>query len=401
MLKFKRNKLVSVVKKDKDTLLVHGVLDDDVYGLELDISFKISDLEIIKIDGKWNRFTTPECPRATQFLQEAVGFRVGEEGYGQKVFKVVGRKSCRHYANLLLECSHSAKEAVLVIKYQDAKKDTPELTFDEFVAGTMAGTAAGAAENTKKDDPEKSSDKKVVDEQKSSRKAAANKKSKTISKKKGNKAPGEMVIDLHVHTSPSSPCSSAAVGDLIQEAKRIGLDAICLTDHNYVWDPDQVEALRQKYDFLVLRGNEITTKQGDVVVFGMDKDIQGILDISELRQEVEEVDGFMIAAHPIRGFLVFGASQVGLTPEKAMERPMFKSVDAIEVLNGKVTEKENDFALEVAEGLGLFVTGGSDAHEVLEVGKYATRFSEKINDEKELVAALKSGNYSPVIFRKD
>ncbi|MBW1813927.1 MAG: DUF2889 domain-containing protein, partial [Deltaproteobacteria bacterium] len=136
MLKFKRNKLVSVVKKDKDTLLVHGVLDDDVYGLELDISFKISDLEIIKIDGKWNRFTTPECPRATQFLQEAVGFRVGEEGYGQKVFKVVGRKSCRHYANLLLECSHSAKEAVLVIKYQDAKKDTPELTFDEFVAGT-------------------------------------------------------------------------------------------------------------------------------------------------------------------------------------------------------------------------------------------------------------------------
>ena len=84
-----------------------------------------------------------------------------------------------------------------------------------------------------------------------------------------------------------------------------------------------------------------------------------------------------------------------------MERSLFKWVDAVEVLNGKVTEKENSFAMTVAKGIGLPATGGSDAHEVAEVGKYANRFFDSINNEKDLIKALKSGNYSPVAFRKE
>ncbi|MCP4667082.1 MAG: PHP domain-containing protein, partial [Deltaproteobacteria bacterium] len=193
-------------------------------------------------------------------------------------------------------------------------------------------------------------------------------------RKKG-KASGGMVIDLHVHTSPASPCSSAPVDRLVEEAKKIGLDGICLTDHNFLWDPGLVAGLREKHGFLVMRGNEITTDQGDMVVFGLYKDIQGIIQLKELREEVRRAGGFMIVAHPFRGFLTFGVGQLGLTPEKAMERPLLKMVDAVEVLNGKVTEQENRFASEVAAGLGLPVTGGSDAHEVDEVGVYATRFA--------------------------
>jgi hypothetical protein len=99
--------------------------------------------------------------------------------------------------------------------------------------------------------------------------------------------------------------------------------------------------------------------------------------------------------------LTFGVGKLGLTPEKAMERTLFKFVDAVEVLNGKVTEKENRFAAKVAEGLKLPTTGGSDAHEVSAVGMFATRFFQPIQDEKGLVDALKSGNYSPVVFRKE
>ena len=84
-----------------------------------------------------------------------------------------------------------------------------------------------------------------------------------------------------------------------------------------------------------------------------------------------------------------------------MERPLFRSVDAVEVLNSKVTDKENRFASEVAAGLGLPTTGGSDAHEVSEVGIYATRFSRTINHERDLVAALRGGAYSPVTFREE
>ena len=98
---------------------------------------------------------------------------------------------------------------------------------------------------------------------------------------------------------------------------------------------------------------------------------------------------------------MFGADQIGLTPEKAMTRELFQSVDAIEVLNGKVTKDENDFALKVADTMGLPITGGSDAHEVKEVGKYATRFADLIQNEADLLNALKSGNYTPVYFRKE
>ena len=188
---------------------------------------------------------------------------------------------------------------------------------------------------------------------------------------------------------------------MIREAKRIGLDGICLTDHNHVWDKAEVEDLRKKYGFPVFRGNEITTDQGDVVVFGLERNIKSIIKLEELRQEVKDAGGFMIVAHPFRGFLTFNVGQLGLTPEKAMERPLFKQVDAVEVLNSKVTAQENDFASKVAEGLDLPETGGSDAHEVVDVGIYATRFAGLIKDEKDLITALKGGDYSPVSFRKE
>ena len=73
----------------------------------------------------------------------------------------------------------------------------------------------------------------------------------------------------------------------------------------------------------------------------------------------------------------------------------------MEVLNGKVTKDENRFASRVADGLGLPATGWSDAHELAEVGHYATRISGTIKNEKDLVAALKGGQYTPVTFRKN
>ena len=383
MLRFMRKKTVSIHRQDPETMAVHGILDDDIYSIEIDIIVSVATLEILTIKGKWNRWTTPECPRSIAFLQEAVGYKI-EPGLKEKVHKVVGRKSCRHFANLLMECCHSAKEAALVIQWEDAKKERPELGFEDFLNKTTSTTAPADLAQTA--EPAKTARPKA-------RIYTPIKERKII--KKG------LVIDLHVHTSPASPCSSARVDDLIVEAKQIGLDGICLTDHNFLWSPEQIEDLRQKHGFLVLGANEITTDQGDVLVFGLPTDIKGIIKISDLQIEAAEHEAFMIAAHPIRGFLVFGADQIGLTPEKAMTRELFQSVDAIEVLNGKVTKDENDFALKVADTMGLPITGGSDAHEVKEVGKYATRFADLIQNEADLVNALKSGNYTPIYFRKE
>jgi hypothetical protein len=68
-------------------------------------------------------------------------------------------------------------------------------------------------------------------------------------------------------------------------------------------------------------------------------------------------------------------------------------------MNCKVTETENKFAARVATGLRLPATGGSDAHQASAVGIFATRFCQVIKDEKTLIQALKSGEFSPLAFR--
>jgi len=380
MLKFVRNKLVSIQRKDEDTLTAHGVLEDDIYGLEVDVTLSLSDIKILSVDGKWSRTENSECPRAIPFLQEAVGLRM-DEGFSRRVNKTVGRKACPHFANILLECCHAARDAATVIKGETEKDKSPGLGFDEFLSGDAEKPASQPGSHPVSAPPR------------------SGQKEDSLSQAGRGKKLGGMVIDLHVHTFPASPCSSIPVGELIAEAKEIGLDAICLTEHNHVWDPKEVAELSQKNNFLVLRGNEITTDQGDMIVFGLEKEIKGIVKLEELREEVLRAGGFMIVAHPFRGFLTFGVGKLGLTPEKAMERPLFKLVDAVEILNSKVTKKENDFAARVAAGLHLPATGGSDAHEASAVGIYATRFSRVIQDEKGLIEALKSGDYSPIAFR--
>lgn len=365
MLKFTRNKLASVYRKDEKTLSVHGVLEDDLYGLEVDLDLDLSRMEILAVRGKWNRMENSECPRAIPFLQEAVGFCLEEADFVRKVQKIVGRKACRHFADLLLECCDAVRDAAVVIRREEGREKEARLAANHLFGGAKDAPRAGR--------PEKDG-------------------------KNGGRA-GGVVIDLHVHSHPASPCSTITLRELIEEAKEIGLDGICLTDHNHRWEPRKVEDLRQKHGFLILRGNEITTDQGDILVFGLEEDVREIVSLAELRRKVLAAGGFMIATHPFRGFLTFGIGHLGLTVEKAMERPVFKLVDAVEVLNGKVAEQENSFAAKVAQGLRLPATGGSDAHGAGEVGLYATRFPGPVQNEQDLIAALKKGDYSPVRLR--
>jgi predicted metal-dependent phosphoesterase TrpH len=397
MFEFMRNKVIDVTRLDQETLAVHGILDDSIYSLELDFKVNISDLICSGIKGRWLRWTTPECPRAIHFLNEAEGFCL-KVGIDNKIHKTIGRRSCRHFANLFIECAHAVREAVKLLDWQEAQKDNPELTFKQFMLNdekVPVTESSVVMENQKKLSSTVSGG---AGGDAASGKPPVRVESPVISRESH---PGQdnFVIDMHVHTSPASPCASDAVDAMIEEAKRIGLQGICLTDHNYVWSADAVQALREKHDFLVLRANEIITEQGDVLVFGFYEDIQGVTKLAELNKRVAAVDGFIVAAHPFRGFLTFGADDVGLTSDSAMAREMFKWVDGVETLNGKVTDTENKLSLDVAKGLGLPSTGGSDAHDVSTVGVYATVFEQIIDSEEGLLAALKEGKYRPMTFR--
>jgi predicted metal-dependent phosphoesterase TrpH len=202
-----------------------------------------------------------------------------------------------------------------------------------------------------------------------------------------------MRIDLHTHTSPRSPCSSIDPLELIREASRLGLDGICLTEHQVLWQPGEVTELAAEAPVKIFRGNEFTTNQGDILVFGFDEDLQDLLMIEELRDRVTATGGFMIAAHPFRGFKTFGIGQLQMTVEQGCTRKVFDFVDAVEVRNGKVSDEENEMAARVTTRLGLPGTAGSDAHRIDEVGKWVTDFERDIENEEQLIEELRAGRF--------
>ena len=44
-----------------------------------------------------------------------------------------------------------------------------------------------------------------------------------------------MLIDLHTHTAPKSYDALQTPEELVLEAKGLGLDALCLTEHDTFW----------------------------------------------------------------------------------------------------------------------------------------------------------------------
>ena len=205
-----------------------------------------------------------------------------------------------------------------------------------------------------------------------------------------------MKIDLHIHTAPLSACSYIDPLELVKETRRLKLDGICLTEHQVIWDPAEVDQLSRDAGIRIFRGSEFTTNQGDILVFGFYEDIKELLIIQELRDIVTAAGGYMIAAHPFRGFKTFGIGQLQMTVDQACKRKVLEFVDAVEIGNGKLSPDENEMAGKVAEKLGLPGTGGSDAHRVDEIATWVTDFEKDIKDEGDLLRELHAGRFKAV-----
>ncbi len=197
-----------------------------------------------------------------------------------------------------------------------------------------------------------------------------------------------MKIDLHIHTTAYSKCSTMSPDELMMAARAAGLDGVCITEHDRIWTVQEARALAEKHGLPVFRGMEITTTGGDILVFGMEEEPNHMWTPADLKNRVNKAGGVAIAAHPFRGFLLFGFGALNMNVQDAIGNPTFLHVHGLEVCNSLVTSDENDLASQVADELGLLKTGGSDAHSPQAVGTCVTMFEEKINDEQDLVRAL-------------
>ena len=213
-----------------------------------------------------------------------------------------------------------------------------------------------------------------------------------------------MIIDIHTHTYPTSDDSLLTPEDLIDEARRIGLDGVCLTDHDRFWEPDDIVALSKKHDYLVIPGCEVSTEEGHLLVYGLKEYIFGMHRAQYVKDLVEEAGGAIVVAHPYRRKYtkVAHTSPQAFCEmlDRACSSDVFSLADGVEVFNGRGSKEENAFSAEVAKRFDMGGTGASDAHKIEDIGTFATEFECKIRNLEDFIAELKAGRFRPRVLHR-
>lgn len=189
-----------------------------------------------------------------------------------------------------------------------------------------------------------------------------------------------MRIDMHVHTN-LSPCSSLTPGEILQHAKSLGLDGVCITDHNTMDIRHHMAEGRQPEGLCVIFGMEYDTPDGDFLIFGPFEDFAQGMSARQLLRTVHEAGGAAVAAHPFRA---------GRPVSEFVVRDGLCGI--VENRNGRNTRTENLLADAWLEKYGLTGCAGSDAHELAELGRMATRFDRDIATRADLISALNAGH---------
>ena len=207
------------------------------------------------------------------------------------------------------------------------------------------------------------------------------------------------ILDAHIHTVRGATDSELQPDDLLDEARRIGLTGINISEHDRAWERYNWEQFRRQCDGLFLsRGMEVSTDLGHIIVFGIDQYYGGIRSAERLRQICDDIGAFMVVAHPFRHFfdpVTFrrkGEDPFNMSVEEAAESMhVFEVVHGIEAGNGGNNRRENEFAYKVAKHLGKTITGGSDAHSTNGIGIYTTVFEEPVQSQDHLRTMLREG----------
>jgi predicted metal-dependent phosphoesterase TrpH len=211
-----------------------------------------------------------------------------------------------------------------------------------------------------------------------------------------------MILDLHCHSDKSEDSRAPLetyLGWLRRKRDLLPIDGIVLTEHRQ-WDAAaDYRALEDEYGLLILRGAEVETDYGHVLVYGVNDAMTRRFDFADVRlpaqqviTEVARMGGVAAPCHP-------GRPTIGLC-EHYQSKPPLDGVAAVEALNGGSRKGENERVQDVIDRYGYGAFGGSDAHLVSLIGICATEFEDDIASIDDLVAALRRpGRYRPVDFR--
>ena len=166
-------------------------------------------------------------------------------------------------------------------------------------------------------------------------------------------------IDLHCHTKGSFDCLSAPK-DVLKAAASRGLTHLAITDHDRI--DVALEAREAAPDGLtVIVGEEVRTRDGDLVCVFLDRAIPPGLSAVETIGAAREQGGLVGLPHP------FDRMRGSILKDESMAH-VVDAVDWVETHNARLVGKGNELAVDFALERDLPGIAVSDAHSVMEVG---------------------------------
>ncbi|MCZ7401950.1 MAG: PHP domain-containing protein [Candidatus Methanoperedens sp.] len=177
------------------------------------------------------------------------------------------------------------------------------------------------------------------------------------------------VGDIHTHTMYSGftkykflsfPDSVTTPRTSIKVAEKLGLNALCITDHNTI----KGALVAQKYNKdLVVIGEEISSREGEILGLFLQEKINPGLSAEETIEQIHCQDGIAVAPHPYSGHCSCVAEKMNTL-----------RFDGIEVFNSLHRDGYSN-ALALKNCNGHAKLGGSDAHSSHMIGNGYTLFN--------------------------
>ncbi|MCG2590943.1 CehA/McbA family metallohydrolase [Rhodohalobacter sulfatireducens] len=216
--------------------------------------------------------------------------------------------------------------------------------------------------------------------------------------------------DFHSHTGHSDafgcedldgnrgPCQ---VYQIVESAKKNGLDFVAITDHNTVSHHQDMTVIQPLFkDLLLIRGQEVTTFYGHSNVYGTSIPLDFRVGFEgqtfeKIQQVAEEAGALLSINHPGRET---GANCTGCG--WSAENTDYDKLEVVEIVNG--TNVENEIAgipfwhHLLNKGYKITGIGGSDVHSAgfgdSQPGTPTTMVYAKELSEKAILDAVRKGN---------
>lgn len=194
-----------------------------------------------------------------------------------------------------------------------------------------------------------------------------------------------MKVDLHTHCHFSWD-SKVNPENLVKQAEELGFGAISITDHNDVRSHEIIKELQKKTDVILIPGQEVSTLNGHLLVYGWIPQIPAKLsmkdsvDLAKKHGERLDTKVLCIVPHPY-DYMRSGRGSVIFTAD----------IDGFEVLNASTLfEVFNWLARRQAKKRNMINVANSDAHRLSEFGMAYTEIPESTTID-EVLDNLKHG----------